>query len=152
MMVGRGVSGLSVLLSTALLLSESVLAAPLDHWLELDVRADTGSLDTCLSSAGLVTITSSSSNYSTAARPYNERPAVVWRPAAIVYPTDTDGVAVAVRCGAQNDVPVVARSGGHSYVRVDRPPFRPLLFFFSSECNSGRGRPTMDWEVRKDRW
>ena len=37
-----------------------------------------------------------------------------WKPAALVYPTDSKGVAAAVKCGGDNGVKVNARSGGHS--------------------------------------
>lgn len=37
-----------------------------------------------------------------------------WKPAALVYPTDSAGVAAAVKCGASDGVKVNARSGGHS--------------------------------------
>ena len=37
-----------------------------------------------------------------------------WKPAAVVYPNDSEGVAAAIKCGADNGVKVNARSGGHS--------------------------------------
>ena len=37
-----------------------------------------------------------------------------WKPIALVYPTNTQGVSAAVKCGAAHGVKVNARSGGHS--------------------------------------
>ncbi|KAL0947269.1 hypothetical protein HGRIS_013391 [Hohenbuehelia grisea] len=74
------------------------------------VRAD---LDSCLNSAGLTSIYPSSSGYASAAQAYNLR--FQYSPAALVYPTSENAVAAAVKCAGSLNVPVSARSGGHSY-------------------------------------
>ena len=46
-------------------------------------------------------------------RPYNLDVSV--KPAAITYPKTADQVAAVVKCAAQNNLKVQARSGGHSF-------------------------------------
>ena len=49
-------------------------------------------------------------------------PRLNWKPVALVYPTDANGVSAAVKCGAANGVKVNARSGGHSCEHFSNPP------------------------------
>ncbi|KAI1791689.1 FAD-binding domain-containing protein [Ganoderma leucocontextum] len=67
----------------------------------------------CLNNAGLDPVVQDDSAYATDAAPFNLR--FNWKPAALVYPHDSKGVAAAVKCGAKTGVKVNARSGGHSY-------------------------------------
>ncbi|KAG8920765.1 hypothetical protein FRC00_009545, partial [Tulasnella sp. 408] len=79
---------------------------------QLDERAPS-SFTSCLAATQVKTLTASSSGYSTAALAFNRR--LSYKPAAIVYPTSKTDVSAVVNCAAGSGVPVVARSGGHSY-------------------------------------
>lgn len=90
----------------------------------------------CLKDAGLDPVVNSNSSYPQSAAPFNLRYVVFadvslpwmqherteltsigrlpWKPAAIVYPNDTNDVSEAVKCGAKHNVKVNARCGGHS--------------------------------------
>ncbi|TBU27940.1 FAD-binding domain-containing protein [Dichomitus squalens] len=67
----------------------------------------------CLESANLDPVVQGDSDYATDSSPFNLR--LQWKPVALVYPEDANGVSAAVQCGAENGVNVNARSGGHSY-------------------------------------
>ncbi|KAG9016327.1 hypothetical protein FRB90_003291, partial [Tulasnella sp. 427] len=54
-----------------------------------------------------------SSGYGGASQAFNRR--FTYQPAAIVYPKSKEEVGLMVKCAAAAGVPVVARSGGHSY-------------------------------------
>lgn len=56
----------------------------------------------------------SNATYSDVTAPYNQR--FEWKPALVATPLDAAGVSAAVRGGHEQGIPVVARSGGHSYV------------------------------------
>jgi hypothetical protein len=77
------------------------------------VASDSATLTSCLSSANLQPISSSSSDYAADSLAYNRR--LSYKPADIVFPTDEQDVASAVSCASQAGVKVSARSGGHSY-------------------------------------
>jgi hypothetical protein len=70
-------------------------------------------LNSCLSSANLQPITTSSSAYTADSLAYNRR--LSYDPASIVFPTTVQDVATAVKCASDADIAVAARSGGHSY-------------------------------------
>ncbi|THV05859.1 glucooligosaccharide oxidase [Dendrothele bispora CBS 962.96] len=53
-------------------------------------------------------------DYPAASASYNLRFEV--NPFAIAFPTDTQQVSIAIKAGAENNLRVVARSGGHSYI------------------------------------
>ncbi|PIL24479.1 hypothetical protein GSI_14233 [Ganoderma sinense ZZ0214-1] len=107
----RGTFASIVVLSTA-----SVALGALIPYSQLKARsyrhARSGLLD-CLDSAGFDPVVEGDSAYATDASPFNLR--FNWKPAALVYPQDSAGVAAAIKCGADNGVKVNARSGGHSY-------------------------------------
>ncbi|CAE6527235.1 unnamed protein product [Rhizoctonia solani] len=78
------------------------------------VLASTNGLLACLSQVqNLTVVSSNSSSYDADRLVFNRR--FAYRPAAIVYSTDVQGVQAAVKCGASSGTPVAARSGGHSY-------------------------------------
>lgn len=70
-------------------------------------------IDSCLSSANLNPVFSSSSAYAADTLSYNLR--LAYKPTAVVYPSTVQDVANAVSCASQAGVKAVARSGGHSY-------------------------------------
>ncbi|KAG8905377.1 hypothetical protein FRB99_009046 [Tulasnella sp. 403] len=80
---------------------------------QLFPRQSNLNLDSCLSGFNFTTITSSDPTYASASLAFNRR--FEYRPAAIVYPTTPQDVQNVVNCASGNGVPVVARSGGHSY-------------------------------------
>ncbi|KAL0949120.1 hypothetical protein HGRIS_009205 [Hohenbuehelia grisea] len=82
------------------------LASAMPH----QVRAD---LDSCLNAARLSTDFPGSSGYASASLAFNRR--FHYSPAAIVFPASDNDVAVAVTCANSVNLPVSARSGGHSY-------------------------------------
>ncbi|KAI0706913.1 FAD-binding domain-containing protein [Cerioporus squamosus] len=93
----------------------SAVSSSLAAWVPLSSlqnRANSSFLD-CLEGAGLDPVVQGESDYATDAAPFNLR--FDWKPAALVYPNDSAGVAAAVKCGAANGIKVNARSGGHSY-------------------------------------
>ncbi|KAG8952898.1 hypothetical protein FRC04_003349 [Tulasnella sp. 424] len=92
------------------ILSSSTLV--LGSTIHLDERAPS-SFSSCLTASKVKTLTSSSSGYTTAALAFNRR--LSYKPAAIVYPMSKTDVSAVVKCAADSGVPVVARSGGHSY-------------------------------------
>ncbi|KAG8747633.1 hypothetical protein FRC10_000176 [Ceratobasidium sp. 414] len=69
----------------------------------------------CLTSSGSggTIVTPSSSSYTTARAAFNQR--LSYKPAAIAYPNSPADVQKYVKCAASNKIPVVGRSGGHSY-------------------------------------
>lgn len=69
----------------------------------------------CLQSAGINTVSPSTSGFTQDALAFNRR--FEYTPAAIVFPQSAQDVAAAVKCAAASNgtVPVAARSGGHSY-------------------------------------
>jgi FAD/FMN-containing dehydrogenase len=77
------------------------------------VASASATLTSCLSSANLQPISSSSSDYTADSLAYNRR--LSYKPADIVFPTNDQDVASAVNCASQAGVKVAARSGGHSY-------------------------------------
>ncbi|KAI0744342.1 FAD-binding domain-containing protein [Daedaleopsis nitida] len=76
-------------------------------------KPDHDGLIQCLTSVHLDSVLTSSTSYAQDAAAFNAR--LKWKPAAIVYPQDANGVAAAVKCGAAHNVKVNARGGGHSY-------------------------------------
>ncbi|KAI1791691.1 FAD-binding domain-containing protein [Ganoderma leucocontextum] len=105
-----------ILASTFIISSASVALGALVPYSQLKARghkhARNGLLD-CLDSAGLDPVVESDSAYATDAAPFNLR--FNWKPAAIVYPQDSNSVAAAVKCGATNGVKVNARSGDAAF-------------------------------------
>ncbi|KAJ8481694.1 hypothetical protein ONZ45_g15225 [Pleurotus djamor] len=88
------------------LLSVASLVAAFPH----DIRAD---LVTCLKSAGLSVVAPGAPDYAQDSLAFNRR--FTYTPAAIVFPTSPAQVSSAVKCAKSSNVPVAARSGGHSY-------------------------------------
>lgn len=70
-------------------------------------------LHTCLTSAAVPFVDSSSELYANASLAYNLR--FSYEPSAITYPTTLSQVQSAVKCAAKFKKKVQARSGGHSY-------------------------------------
>ncbi|KAI1786969.1 FAD-binding domain-containing protein [Ganoderma leucocontextum] len=93
----------------------SVASSALGTWISHSQLKTSASNDLlhCLKNAGLDPVVEGNPDYATDVAPFNLR--FHWKPAALVYPSDTKGVAAAVKCGADNSVKVNARSGGHSY-------------------------------------
>ncbi|KAL1700533.1 hypothetical protein EV121DRAFT_263994 [Schizophyllum commune] len=58
---------------------------------------------------------SEDSEYATAAQPFNLRFQGI-APIAVTYPTNVDQVSTAIKAGAAQNLQVVARGGGHSYI------------------------------------
>ncbi|QRV86657.1 FAD-binding domain protein [Ceratobasidium sp. AG-Ba] len=94
--------------------SAALFAASLASGSALDVeRRDT--FTSCLQnsgSGGSITVPSSS-NYDTSRAAFNQR--LSYKPAAIAYPKSASDVQKYVKCAAASNIPVVSRSGGHSY-------------------------------------
>ncbi|OHF01593.1 FAD binding domain-containing protein [Colletotrichum orchidophilum] len=67
----------------------------------------------CLNAAKAPVSVPSSSDWSDDIRPYNSR--LQYTPAVVVTATDVSHVQAAVKCGAQYNLRVTARGGGHSY-------------------------------------
>ncbi|KAM5536522.1 hypothetical protein V8D89_009799 [Ganoderma adspersum] len=103
----RGFLACSVILASA----SSVFSSWIPYS-QLKTRTRSGLLD-CLEHAELDPVVEGDAIYAIDALPFNLR--FNWKPAALVYPTDSKGVAAAVKCSEDNGVKVNARSGGHSY-------------------------------------
>ncbi|KAJ7497947.1 glucooligosaccharide oxidase [Mycena galericulata] len=71
-------------------------------------------LQQSLSASGVSAVYPTDANYSTVTQAYNRRFTI--SPAAVAYPTTAQEVAAAVKAGAVQNMEVVARSGGHSYI------------------------------------
>jgi len=67
----------------------------------------------CLAAKNVPVTFSSSSDFSSLAKPYNLR--LAYTPAVIVLPTTTKHVSDSVLCASKSYVKVQAKSGGHSY-------------------------------------
>jgi len=67
----------------------------------------------CLAAKNVPVKFSSSSDFSSLAKPYNLR--LAYTPAVIVLPTTTKHVSDSVVCASKSNVKVQAKSGGHSY-------------------------------------
>ncbi|KAG9238729.1 hypothetical protein BJ875DRAFT_415626 [Amylocarpus encephaloides] len=67
----------------------------------------------CLSSASVPQIQSTDSSWSRTIKPFNLR--LPYTPIAVAYPTTVPQVQAAVLCGAQLNLTVTPKSGGHSY-------------------------------------
>ncbi|KAG6829574.1 hypothetical protein H0H92_004123 [Tricholoma furcatifolium] len=78
------------------------------------VLAVTADLKGSLKSAGISAVFPGDSSYSSASAAYNQRFAI--SPAAIAYPKTPQEVSQAVIIGATQNLKVVARGGGHSYI------------------------------------
>lgn len=70
-------------------------------------------LDDCLASFEDPVLSSGSTNYTQAIKPFNLR--VPFRPASYVVPSSVEHIQDAVSCGVKNKIHVTAKSGGHSY-------------------------------------
>ncbi|KAJ7230656.1 hypothetical protein GGX14DRAFT_343518 [Mycena pura] len=71
-------------------------------------------LHNTLTAHGVSAVYPTDSNYSTVTQAYNRRFTV--SPMAVAFPTNVQQVAAAVMAGTAQNMPVVARSGGHSYI------------------------------------
>ncbi|GJN92799.1 hypothetical protein Rhopal_005837-T1 [Rhodotorula paludigena] len=99
---------LAAALATLFALPLAVHAAP------LSTRQDSGAdFASCLSSAGLSPITTSSADYADDSAAYNQR--IQPQPAAILYPSTPEDIASALSCASSAGAKVSARGGGHSY-------------------------------------
>ncbi|KAI3599207.1 glucooligosaccharide oxidase [Moniliophthora roreri] len=74
-----------------------------------------GDLRSDLNQAGVSAVLPGDSGYDGAAKPYNTRFNQI-QPAAIGFPKSAEDVSKLVTIGSKNNLPVSARSGGHSYV------------------------------------
>ncbi|KAF8988419.1 glucooligosaccharide oxidase [Cyathus striatus] len=72
-----------------------------------DIRSD-------LTGKGFTVLFPGDSGYSTASQAYNLR--FTFQPAAIAYPVNSQQVSTVIKAGSANNLRVVARSGGHSYI------------------------------------
>ncbi|KAF9062894.1 glucooligosaccharide oxidase [Rhodocollybia butyracea] len=71
-------------------------------------------LRSSLTSAGISAVFPGDESYTAASRAYNLR--FTFEPAAVVYPTSPEDVSSIITAGLDNNLQVVARGGGHSYV------------------------------------
>ncbi|KAJ7102980.1 glucooligosaccharide oxidase [Mycena crocata] len=72
------------------------------------------SLQQGLTANGVSAVYPTDSNYSTVTQAFNRR--FTLSPLAVAYPTNAQQVAAAIQVGAAQNMEVVARSGGHSYI------------------------------------
>ncbi len=70
-------------------------------------------LTDCLIAAKVPTLSTGSSDYNLAIKPFNLR--LPFTPAAVTQPTTLQQVQDAVACGAKNGIPISPKGGGHSY-------------------------------------
>ncbi|KAA1138417.1 hypothetical protein PGTUg99_005563 [Puccinia graminis f. sp. tritici] len=77
------------------------------------VTADTASLRSKLSGLGIDAVFPGDQNYEKFSNSFNRR--LSYKPAAIVFPNNTNAVASAVKLGVEEKLPLSPRSGGHSY-------------------------------------
>ncbi|KAG7098041.1 hypothetical protein E1B28_000017 [Marasmius oreades] len=82
------------------------LLCPLAAWAELQPGD--------LSAAGITAVFPGSDGYSAASAPFNLR--FSFAPFAVTYPKSAEDVSTIVKLGVINNLQVVARSGGHSYI------------------------------------
>ncbi|KAK7043874.1 hypothetical protein VNI00_008040 [Paramarasmius palmivorus] len=73
-----------------------------------------GALSDDLKDGGVSALFPGDEGYDSASQAFNQR--YIFRPAAVAYPTCSEQVSAAVKAGAANNLKVVARSGGHSYI------------------------------------
>ncbi|KAK7059900.1 Glucooligosaccharide oxidase [Favolaschia claudopus] len=73
-----------------------------------------GVLQKTLSAHGVSAVFPSDQDYGNASKAFNER--FTFHPIAVAFPTSVTQVSAAVAAGAAQNLEVVARSGGHSYV------------------------------------
>lgn len=79
----------------------------------LQARDDVGTLTACLDNAKVPYVDDKSDGWADDIKPQNLR--LPYTPHAIVYPTTTEEIQNAVRCGAEHELKVAPKSGGHSY-------------------------------------
>ncbi|KAA1094404.1 hypothetical protein PGT21_020273 [Puccinia graminis f. sp. tritici] len=77
------------------------------------VKADTASLRQKFSALKIDAVFPQDPNYEKFSASYNRR--FTYRPAAIVFPNNTEAVANAVKIGVAEKIPISPRAGGHSY-------------------------------------
>ncbi|KAK0206897.1 glucooligosaccharide oxidase [Desarmillaria ectypa] len=82
--------------------------------LAISVLAQSSSLRNGLSDAHISTVFPDDTSYDNARRAYNLR--FNFAPVAVTYPSTTEQVATIVAFGSSENLQVVARSGGHSYI------------------------------------
>ncbi|KAK0491398.1 glucooligosaccharide oxidase [Armillaria novae-zelandiae] len=82
--------------------------------LAISVFADSSDLQQGLSDAHITAVFPGSSVYAEASRPFNLR--YDWAPVAVTYPSTKEQVSTIVSLGSTENLQVVARSGGHSYI------------------------------------
>ncbi|KAJ7614648.1 hypothetical protein DFH06DRAFT_1343987 [Mycena polygramma] len=75
---------------------------------------DSASLRQDLTAAGVAAIYPGDPDFPSFSQPFNRRFTI--SPGAVTFPTNVQQVAAAVMAGAVQKIPVVARSGGHSYI------------------------------------
>ncbi|KAJ7708832.1 hypothetical protein B0H17DRAFT_1155919 [Mycena rosella] len=71
-------------------------------------------LKTSLSANGVAAVYPTDSNFTTVTQAFNQRFTI--SPMAVAYPTTAQQVGAAVKAGVAQNMEVVARSGGHSYI------------------------------------
>ncbi|KAK0448331.1 uncharacterized protein EV420DRAFT_1712324, partial [Desarmillaria tabescens] len=81
---------------------------------DLIIAQDLGRLRKTLDAGNVYTLFPEDSGYPKAAQVYNGR--FIVEPIAITYPQNADQVSIAIEAGAEQNIRVVSRSGGHSYI------------------------------------
>ncbi|KAJ7272671.1 hypothetical protein B0H12DRAFT_1228680 [Mycena haematopus] len=87
---------------------------PNQQWISTTSTSPPSGLQQSLTSNGISALFPGNSSYAAAAKAYNLRFTI--SPAAIAYPTTVQQVSEAVAAGTAQNMQVVARSGGHSYI------------------------------------
>ncbi|PBK66900.1 glucooligosaccharide oxidase [Armillaria solidipes] len=82
--------------------------------LAISVLAESPGLQQGLSNAHITAVFPGSSSYAAASRPFNLR--YDFAPVAVTYPSTKEQVSTIVALGSSENLQVVARSGGHSYI------------------------------------
>lgn len=94
-------------------ISVFVIAGLLAHLGGYLVSADTASLRQKFSSLKIDAVFPGDANYEKFSTPFNKR--LSYKPAAIVFPNNTNAVASSVKVGVGEKLPISPRAGGHSY-------------------------------------
>ncbi|KAK7031097.1 hypothetical protein VNI00_013701 [Paramarasmius palmivorus] len=84
-------------------------------WVGLLFASVLGDLRSDLNQAGVSALLPGDNGYDEAAKAYNTRFSQV-QPAAVAYPKSSEDVSKLMTIGSNNNLPVSARSGGHSYI------------------------------------
>lgn len=83
------------------------------------VNCDTTSRDTlvsCISGSNVPIATKGTAEWTVYTTPFNTR--LQYEPIAVAVPTNIAQIAAAVTCAKKNNIPVAAKSGGHSFTSL----------------------------------